>query len=134
MHFTPKTDEEIRAGNVWPAGNYPFEILPRATLGKREIETADTVSKNGDDMITVVVNVHNAQGGARVLIDYLLGRYPKKLRQAAISCGLLTEYASGSINGQAFIGKTGMLTLTVEKDKTGLYGDKNSVAAYLPPQ
>ena len=103
-------------------------------LGKREIETGDTVSKNGDDMILLVVKVYNAQGGARVLVDYLLGRYPKKLRQAAIACDLLSEYATGSISGASFIGRTGMLKLTVEKDKTGLYSDKNAVAAYLPPQ
>src|ERR1700693_3089753 len=101
MHFTPQTEKEIAAGNLWPAGDYRLEILPRVTLGKREIETADTVSKNGDDMIALVVKVHNAQGGARVLVDYLLGRYPKKLRQAAISCDLLTEYATGSISGAA---------------------------------
>jgi len=134
MNFTPKTDKQIAADHLWPAGNYRFEILDLAMLGNREIETGDTVSKNGDDMILLVVKVFNGDGRGRVLVDYLLGRYPKKLRQAAIACDLLNEYATGSISGAAFIGKTGMLKLTVEKDKTGEYGDRNAVAAYLPPQ
>jgi hypothetical protein len=134
MHFTPRSEKEIAADYLLPAGNYRFEILPRATLGKRDVETGDTVSKNGDDMIALVVKVYNAQGGGRVVLDYLLGRYPKKLRQAAIACDLLNEYATGSISGASFVGRTGMLKLTVEKDKTGEYADKNAVAAYLPPQ
>lgn len=133
MNFTPKTDKEIAADALWSAGNYRFEILDRAMLGNREIETGDTVSKNGDDMILLVVKVFNGDGRGRVVPDYLVARSPKKLRQAAIACGLLAEYDAGSIDGEAFIGKTGMLKLTVEKDKTGQYPDKNAVAAYLRP-
>jgi hypothetical protein len=133
MNFVPKTDKEIAADRLLPAGNYPFEILPRATLGTREIETGDTVSKSGDDMILLVVKVFNGEGRGRVVLDYLTARTAKKLRGAAIACGLLAEYDAGSISGEAFIGKTGMLKLSVEKDKTGRYADKNAVAAYLPP-
>lgn len=81
MNFTPKTEKEIAADRLWPAGNYRFEILPRATLGKRDVETGDTVSKSGDEMIVLAVKVFDDKGRGRVLVDYLLGRYPKKLRR-----------------------------------------------------
>jgi hypothetical protein len=133
MNFQPKTDKELAADRLLPAGNYRFEILRRATLGTRELETGDTVSKQGDDMILLVVKVFNGNGRGRVVLDYLVPN-AFKLRQAAIACGLRAEYDAGSIDGQAFIGKTGMLKLTVEKDKTGRYADKNAVGGYLPPQ
>lgn len=131
MRFQPKSEKEITEMNLWPAGEYGFEIIDNATLGKNAYSTVDRQSKNGNDMIQLVVKVYNADGQFRIIIDYLLEAMPAKLRHAAMSCGLVNEYESGTLEAINFIGKTGYLKLKIDKDKTGQYADKNGIADYV---
>lgn len=131
MKFTPKTESELSNMNLWPAGNYGFEVLEYAALGQTAIATDDDVSKNGNDMIRLVLNVFNDDGQSRIVIDYLLESTARKLHNAAYACGLENQYKIGELSAKDFIGKEGNLKLYISKDKSGKYGDKNAVADYL---
>lgn len=131
MRFTPKSEAEIAAENLWQPGEYGFEIIERVTFGTKEYTTIDTLSKNNADMIRLVVKLYNTEGQFQTLIDYLMEAVPGKLRHAAEACGLLSQYETGTLQAEQFIGKTGFLKLKIEKDKNGQYPDKNAVQDYV---
>lgn len=132
MQFNPKSEKEIREGQLWPAGEYDFEILEQAFLAGREWQTCETRSQSsGKDMIQLVVRiVRGAQ--SRVVIDYLMAETPGKLRHAADACGLIAEYDMGELSSADFIGSRGRLRLRIERDRSGQYPDKNAVGDYVP--
>jgi len=134
MQFVPKTDKELSEMNLWPIGEYGFEILEYAALGQNNYSTKDTVSKKQNEMIQLVVRVFHEDGRSIVIIDYLLESMAFKLKHAAYACGIGDKYETGKLSANDFIGKTGNLKLKIDKDKDGKYPDKNSVADYIPPK
>jgi hypothetical protein len=143
MKITPKTEEEIAAMNLWPEGEYGFEVLEQATLGQDTHYTQDTKSKvkangsGGNDMIKLVVNVYNPEGQSRVVMDYLLEALPRKLRNACYGIGIGDKYEGGEFSAADFIGKKGNLKLKIEKggpredNPNEKYADKNTIADYV---
>jgi hypothetical protein len=121
MKFAPKTEKQIAEENLWPAGEYGFEIG----------EAHDKVSKSNNEMIHLKLKVFNNEGSMRFVDDYLLEEMAYKLRHAAEACGLLTQYESGTLLASDFVGKLGYLKLKIQKDKTGNYPDKNVVGDYI---
>lgn len=132
MQFVPKTDKELSEMNLWPAGEYGFEILEYANFGQNSYVTKDTKSSAGNEMILLVVKVVNNEGNSIIIIDYLLEKMAFKLKHAAYSCGLGDKYESGKLFATDFIGKSGNLKLKIDKDKDRKYPDKNGVADYVP--
>jgi hypothetical protein len=119
--FKPRTEQEIAESRLLPKGDYDFEIL----------EAAEKNSKtSGKPMIELKIRVSNGSG-SRTITDYLLAETPEKLRHAAVACGLLDRYESGSLSDSDFRGKRGRLKLAIEKDKKKQYPDKNIVAGYI---
>lgn len=121
MKFQPKTEKEIAEMNLWPAGVYSFQIAT----------AADEVSKSGNEMIKLGLNVYNQEGHSRIIYDYLLEAVPHKLRHLCEACGLLDKYEQGMLYAQDLVDKTGDLKLAIQKDKSGQYADKNSVSDYV---
>lgn len=120
----PKTEAEIKAESnfpIWPAGVVDFEI--------RAAE--DTVSKNGNDMIKLTVDIYNSEGKKQTVFDYLLESIAYKLRHCADACGLTAQYESGALDAIEFEGKSGKCKINIQKDKSGQYPDKNGIADYL---
>lgn len=120
MKFTPKSEKEIQDENLFPAGVYPFEV----------VKAEDETSKSGNEMIHLKLRVFS---GARTQFvdDYLLESMAYKLRHAAVTLGLESEYESGRIAASDFEGKEGYLKLIIKKDKKGEYPDKNAVGDYV---
>jgi hypothetical protein len=119
--FKPRTEQEIAESRLLPKGDYDFEI----------VEAAEKNSKtSGKPMIELKIRVSNGSG-SRTITDYLLAETPEKLRHAAVACGLLDRYESGSLSDSDFRGKRGRLKLAIEKDKKKQYPDKNIVAGYI---
>jgi hypothetical protein len=121
MRFTPKTDKEIAEMNLWPAGEYPFEIT----------EAENTTSKSGNEMIRLKLRVFNEDGGYKFVDDYLLESIAHKLRHAAEATGNLSNYENGELQDYMLKDKSGVLKLGIEKDKSGQYPDKNKVVDYV---
>lgn len=120
MKITPKSEEEIKAAYLLPEGEYPFEISG----------AEDSVSKSGNEMIKMTVRVFKPDGNFNLVTDYLLPSMEYKLRHACDACGLLDKYESGVLSAEDFVGKQGMLKLSVRKSEQ--YGDQNQVKDYIP--
>jgi hypothetical protein len=121
MRFTPKSEAEIAQGDLFPAGVYDFEVN----------SAEEAVSKAGNDMIKVRLDVFNDDGGKTTVFDYLMEAAAYKLRHMAEVCGLLDDYESGHLDADDLVGKAGRVKIGIQKDKTGQYADKNNVVDYI---
>lgn len=122
MRFTPKSENEIASENLLAPGVYGFEIA----------DAEDAVSKaSGADMIKLTVHVFSEDGSPVTIFDYLMEKVAYKLRHAADVCGLLGKYERGALEAIDFRGKTGRCKVAVQKDKSGQFPDKNSIADYI---
>lgn len=124
MKFTPKTEKQIQDERfpLLKPGKYRFEVF----------EANDEMSKKGNPMIVLKLKIlDNEFGTITYLKDYLMESIAHKLRHAAYVCGLNNSYEQGDLNALSFLGKTGLVDIGVQKDKTGQYPDKNSIQDYL---
>jgi hypothetical protein len=120
MQFKPCSDQEIADKKVWVNGDYPFEIT----------KAVEKTSHSGNAMFELKVRLTRADGGTRMLTDYVLPKRAEKFKHCCAACKLLEKYQTGILSDDDFVGKRGKLRLLVEKDKNG-YPDRNVVADYL---
>lgn len=119
MKFTAKSEEQIELEGLLPEGEYDFQVL----------EASDQISKKGNEMIKLYLNVFDAQGKPRRVVDYIMEAFPKKLIHFCKHTGLEQSYASGSITAYECVDKTGRVRLTIEP--AGEYPAKNAVVDYV---
>lgn len=124
MKFVPKSEKEIQEEKLLPKGEYPFQIS----------QAEDKLSKAGNEMLVLTVRVYKPDGSFVLVNDYLMESMAFKLRHAAEACGLLSEYDSGLLLPEMFIGKTGDCKLGIQVDKTGAYADRNTILDYIVPK
>lgn len=123
MRFQPKSEKELAADGLWPAGEYPFEV----------IEAEDTVSqKSGADMVKLTINVFNDDGKSRRVYDYLVGTPGGqfKVRGFAAATGLIDQYESGEMEAIDMQGRTGKCKIKIDKGD-GSFPEKNAIATYV---
>lgn len=121
MRFEPKTEREVAEAGLLAPGEYDCEC----------IEGVDDVSKAGNDMIKLRLRVFDADGGTRLITDYLMEKVAYKLRHACFAFGLGEQYEAGRLEGADFTGRSARVKVAIRKDKTGQYPDQNSIADYL---
>lgn len=128
---TEELKKEISESNLIPKGTIcDFEILEQVTIGAKTVATMDSVSKKGNNMIVLVLNVFYGDK-TKVIIDYLTGGNPRmefKLRHAISSCGLTGE---DGISAKDFIGKLGKCKIGIQKSEDPNYADKNTIQDYV---
>lgn len=124
MKITPMTDEQIAAEKAkfgpWPRGAYDFEVAA----------AEDAISKAGNEMIVLELQVFDRNGNRRNMKDWLVDSVPVKLKNVCDAVGLHTAYANGDVASYDFVGRTGKLMLTIERREG--YDDRNKVAGYVP--
>lgn len=130
MKFQAKSTQELERAEIerkekflWQPCQASFEIL----------ESDEQNDKNGDGMFKLKVKVYHPDGErSQNLFDYVSGTWMEhKLRHLAEAAGLLSEYESGEIEAYQLVGKTGLCSIKIQKDKTGDYGDKNVISDYV---
>jgi len=128
MRFEPMTDNaadtQANAFRLWKRGLYDFEV----------VEAEDRTSKAGNDMVELQVRIYNQEGRSRVIFDYLVATEATgyKIRHFASATGMLAQYEKGELDAKQMLGKTGRCQLGIQKDKQGLYPDKNIINDYVP--
>lgn len=122
MKFTPMSAEEIALAAMLNPGIYPFEV----------IAATDEVSKAGNEMIKIKLNVFGPDGVSVHVYDYLMEKLAFKLRHCAEVCGLLARYEGGELEAVEFVGRSGYVKLDVDNGGNG-YLPKNVVKDYVMP-
>lgn len=118
MKFSPKSEEEL-AQNLLAPGVYPFQV----------IAASDLISKSGNEMIELKLNVFDENREVRIY-DYLLEKMAHKLRHFADVTGLATQYEKGSLEAIDCDGKQGWVKVGQDKGGNGFL-PKNTVLDYV---
>jgi hypothetical protein len=125
MQFQPKTEEQIAAENLWPEGEYDFEI----------VKAEEKTSKAGNQMIQLTVKIFSPEGKFRLVDDFLMEKMAFKLRHCADACRLLDKYNIGELRDTDFVGKAGRCEVVVQEGQSkpdgGKYPDKNTIKDYI---
>lgn len=128
MRFTPKSQEELAKLDSYSPlkpGIYNFNVT----------DALEQVSRSGNDMIKLTLEVYDDFGNSRTIFDYILEAMATKLYSFCLAIGAEHHYRNGTLRQSDCINKSGKLELTIEpgKDKPdgGVYPDKNSVKRYL---
>lgn len=120
MRFEPKTEKQIAEAMLLPEGEYDFVV----------IKAEDKVSqKKGTPMIKVTLGIYQNDGTQRIINDYLMESFPRKLRRFAEVIGLLAQYEMGELNAEECEGRAGKCTLIIKKQIE--FPDKNEVKDYV---
>lgn len=126
MNFKPKTEKEINEANLIPAGDYAFEVL----------DAIADQSNAGNDMITLTLRIFVGEG-SRQLNDYLMEKVAYKLFHFCSYMGLSKQYTDGTLKPEDCLGKTGYLSIGIQKGKKKddgsgeVWPDRNSVKDYI---
>lgn len=120
MRFEPKTEAQLKAEFLLPAGEYDFTVM----------EAEEKQSKAGNDMIALKLFVYTPDGGERTIRDWIMAG-SIKLRQFCVATGLDHLYEQGVLTDQDCVGRSGRASVVIEEDKTGQYGPQNKVKVYL---
>ena len=122
MNFQPKTREQLNQQSRLPDGEYDFEVL----------ESKDTKSKAGNDMIEMVVKVWTGEGDRfRIITDYLLEAMSFKLINFCEATGLSERYIAGQLKANDCAGRVGKCKIGWKVDRTGDFPDKNVIKDYI---
>lgn len=126
MKFQPKTDKEIAEEGLKPEGVYPFEI------SGAEHHVSKT---SGNESIRLTVRVFYDDDKIHLVDDYLTPKFSYKFKNVFKALGLMDYYEKGDVSDpEIFVGKTGYLDLTIQKDKNGVYPDRNAIKKYHEPE
>lgn len=123
MKFVPMTEEELARASLLEAGVYPFEVL----------SAQDKISKTGNEMIELKLNVFGNNGENVHVFDYLLEKMSFKLRHFCEATGLLSLYERGELEAIVCPEKQGFCKIAVDKGNAN-YAAKNVVQDYLKPE
>lgn len=123
LTYEPKTEEQLEREMLFEEGEYDFEIT----------KAEERLSKSGNPMLELKLNVFDENGNKRIISDYLLTSsawMEFKLRHAAFACGLGEQYETGSLGEHDFNGRSGKCKIGIQK-ASGDYPAKNVVQDYI---
>lgn len=128
---TEELKKEISESNLIPKGTIcDFEVLENVSFGAKTYTTMDSVSKKGNDMVVLVLNVFYGDK-TKTIIDYLTSGNPRmefKLRHAISACGV---DSSDGVSAEDFIGKAGKCKIGIQKSDDPNFPDKNTIQDYI---
>ncbi len=120
MNFSHKKEEEVNTFDVFPKGEYDFDV----------VKAQDATSKAGNSMIKLEIDIYAQNGKKSRVFDYLLESIAYKLKHFCDAVGLVKEYESDCITADMCSGRSGRCKIEIQADKTGEYSDKNVVRDY----
>ncbi len=115
------TREESKRGDLIPDGIYPFEV----------VDASDEISKTGNEMIKLKLNIFLPEGRERTIFDYLLEKLPYKLAHFFECVGKWDKYQSGAFSADDCYGMSGEVKIYTQESKNPAYADKSAVADYM---
>ncbi|MBX4189693.1 hypothetical protein KW791_00125 [Candidatus Parcubacteria bacterium] len=128
LHYKKITEEEDQVRNVLEKGQYPFSV--KSVMEK-------PTSKKDNHMLEVEIRVMGNDGREYNVKDWIVTTMEEmawKFRHFAATCGLLDRYEAEVLEARDFLGKNGVVKLTIsEYEKDGEMRKVNRVADYVKP-
>jgi|ERR1700684_1960419 len=124
MKVTPYSEEEFKSRKLMSPAIYEFRIH----------ESREKISKNGQEMIEIILKVSDSiNGRIFTIFDYLMDTETMgfKIRHIYECVGMIEKYESGNIDAKDLLGKSGLVKVGVKKDPNKIYDDKNVALDYI---
>ncbi len=122
MDFKPLTDAELAMEGLFQPGIYPFNVdTAEDTFGKT----------SGKPQMKLQVRIYAEDGREKVIFDYLMPSFPRKLSEFCKLTGLDAAYKSGSLTAHDCVGRQGYVSVKITPAKDG-YDAKNEIGFYCP--
>jgi hypothetical protein len=118
MRFAPKTDHEIETEGLCPEGWHEAEVL----------DSTEKVSSSNNEMIELRLKVYTPNG-ERMMRDWLLPSFPKKLKHFCDATGMDAQYKLGTLTAADCLGKSVMVEVVHKTGKGEYEGRTNANAA-----
>lgn len=117
------TEQEALSVNLVPQNDYDFEV----------VSAKHKVSKNGTDMLEILLKVILPNGSSRSLFDYILltDQWAFKFRHFCFAIGMGAEYESKTFDENKCSGRTGRKARIIQQEGTNGYAPKNVVKDYI---
>jgi len=128
MNFKPKSEKELQQDNerlLLPVRKEPYPA--------KVIKATDKVSKNGNEMIELMLHVYADNGTHQIVNDYLMAAMMHKLFHFAEATGLMDAYGAGTICAEDCEGREVFVKLGIDPAK-GEFAAKNVVKDYISPK
>lgn len=124
FNFHPKTDEEIERMHLLPDGTYRFTVR----------NAVEAVSKSGNPMVRIDIEIYGHDGGSILTSDYLVSsdKMAWKIKHFCDTLGLLEQYQKGGLEAQNLIRLQGYAQVVTEKRSE--YPARNKVKDYGKPK
>lgn len=123
MNWTPKTEEEVTAEELCPVGRQGFTVMA----------ASEEVSKKGNFMYKLKLNVHGSDGFDYHIYDYLSPNFsPVKFRHFFFAIGEGATYDAGTVHTEDLVGCEGFCEVGIEPARGG-YKAKAKINDYLLP-
>jgi hypothetical protein len=127
LRYTRITEEQDQLRNILPKGEYAFVV--KSIIEKK--------TKSGSyDMLEVELGALSEEGREVTIKDWivLMEEMGWKLRHFAATCGILDRYDDEILEAKDFLGKNGVVKLSIaEYEKDGEMRKINRVADYVKP-
>lgn len=127
-NFDPMTEEEIASSSLVEDGIYNFQVL----------KSTRKMSKSGNDMAEVQLNIWDNDGKIHPVFDYLVfSKIPlniKKVKHFCDATGLVEEYKKGQMP-EELESLSGKVQIGTQEERPnpngGVYARKNFVVDYI---
>jgi Protein of unknown function (DUF669) len=119
MKFHPLSDKEIAQLNLIPEGTYTCEV----------VDAINKISTKGNEMIELKLKIVSEKEKNRIMFDWLLSAFPKKLKHFCQHTGLIKHYDAGDLNATDCMGKLARIQVKITKSTNG--EDWTKVEDYL---
>lgn len=128
MRFDPRSEKDLEAEALAARG-----LLPNGPCAFTVLDAVDKVSKAGNEMIVMTVEIvpNDPLLPVRNLTDYLLESMAFKLRHFCGATGLIGKYEHGTLEARDCIRKSGICMIGIEQDKDKKFPPKNRIADYV---
>lgn len=121
MKTTPKTDEQLDAERMLPAGEYDFTV----------VSAVEKMSKSNNEMIELTLTIFSGVG-ERTMKDWLLDKLAWKVKHFAYAVGVEAAYEAGGLDASTLVGRSGKVVIKQGK-ANGDFSARNEVKDYVVP-
>lgn len=132
MRYKPYTEAQIQSMNIMEEGIYPFRVIEIITTDKFGNSMQD---KSGIDIAKLKLLVQGHHGEEKIICTHVHGdgTFAYKLRNFAITIGMIEEYENGTFKIEDTVGKSGNAQIVIKKGgikKNGsgeMWPDRNDI-------
>ena len=125
MKFAPRTKDEIDAMSLLKPGIYHFSVA----------NAEDAVSKSGNEMIKITLDVYDELGNTRQITDFLLEAMASKLFSFCQATNMTRYYQEGALKASDCLQASAYVEIGIQKGRDkpegGTYSDRNEAKRYL---